>query len=142
MRETDALLLFVEIGDQVAETAAESLIEEGSWVDIDKRWRARADKPHVDGQQPHVHVYLNRKQAYIVNKDGSPSHGYDNSRMPSWVRSELKNRGLVESSLIESASLHARDIFPTRQVILAALEKVAFRDRMCRVVASLGQRKY
>lgn len=95
---TRDLMIFIEVGDFTAARAATRLIEEGQWHDLGKGWRARSDGPHVNGTKPHTHLYLKGDEVFVINKDGTPSHGSDLSKMPSKVRKALKSKMLIESA--------------------------------------------
>jgi hypothetical protein len=95
---TRDLMIFVEVGDFAAARTATRLIEEGQWHDLGKGWRARSDGPHVNGMKPHTHLYLKGDEVFVINKDGTPSHGSDLTKMPSKVRKALKTKMLIESA--------------------------------------------
>ncbi len=91
-------MIFVETGDVLAIRHATRVIEEGQWHDLGKGWKARSDKPHVDGQQPHTHVYFKNNEVLVINQNGTPSHGADLSAMPVKIRQGLRTRKLIESA--------------------------------------------
>ena len=117
---TDGMMVYVETGDALAQDLAVRLIEEGQWHDLGKGWRARSDKPHTTGMQPHVHVYLRNNELFVINRDGTPSHNSDLSTLPTKIHTALKARSLLESFVVEAASL-TETLIPAG-VIAAALE--------------------
>ncbi|WP_374598833.1 hypothetical protein [Brevundimonas sp.] len=96
------VFIFVEASDAQASLLAERFLEEGQWYDIGKGWRARADGAHVTGMKSHVHVYLKKDERFVINTDGTPSHGSDLSTLPNKIRVALQNRSLIESMIEEA----------------------------------------
>lgn len=52
----------------------------------------------------HNHLYLKGNEVVVINRDGSPSHGSDLSKMPSYVRDMQKKKNLLEGHLVETAT--------------------------------------
>ena len=93
------MIIFVEPGDIPATRLAnEFIVEGGVWYDLDKGWRARADKPHTVGMQDHVHLYIRSNQIAVVNRDGTPSHNSDLSKLPTHVTRRLRTMNLMEGA--------------------------------------------
>ena len=102
MTEPAGVFIYVEVGDALANNRAARLLEEGQWHNLGKGWRARSDAPHVTGMKPHVHVYFKNSEQYVINRDGTPSHGSDLSTLPAKTRNALKTRSLIESMVAEA----------------------------------------
>lgn len=133
------LIIYLETGDLQAEEAALRVLEEGKWIDLDNRWKARSDKPHTTGMKPHSHIYLKGREMYVINLDGTPSHNSDLSTMPARVRQGLRDKGLIESRLEESASLGAPVPFVPKHLIAEALASVERYNRLARLLSGLGR---
>ncbi len=114
------VFIYVEAGDVQASLLAERLLEEGQWYDIGKGWRARSDGAHVTGMKPHVHVYLKNDERFVINRDGTPSHGSDLSALPNKIRVALQNRSLIES-MIEEALAERGCLVPPEVIAEAAV---------------------
>lgn len=112
---TRGLIFFYKDTDVVAAGLVERLVEEGQVHDLGKGWKARSDGPHVNGMKPHTHLYFKGSEVVVVNKDGTPSHNSDLSKIPSKIRKAMKARNLIESASATPAVL----VPPS--VILAAL---------------------
>jgi hypothetical protein len=132
-----ACVILFQSDDRVAQTAALHAIEEGQWYDCGKGWRARADKPHVNGTQAHTHVYLRGNEVLVVNRDGTPSHGSDLGQLPRRVQDQLKARKLIEVALAESAAL---DHWVPPSVITEALRQLERSVYIARVMRNLSSR--
>jgi hypothetical protein len=123
-----------EADDRDAGKAAVRLVEEGKWYDLGAGWRARADKPHAPNMQPHTHVYLKKDQAFIINRDGTASHGSDLSTMPRRVRDILKDKSLIEAVVADR-----EQVWVPESIIAKAAERIEQSYLVARVLRLLGK---
>lgn len=129
-------LLFLAWDDQIAERNALALIEEGKWYDLDNKWKVRSDNPHVDGMKYHNHLYLKGNEVFVINRDGTSSHGSNLSKLPQYVRLMLKNKNLLEGHLVETAASGGSSLVPVSLIdtLHAAIEHGRKLARLMRAV--------
>lgn len=132
-------IVLVERWDYRATAAAEQLVEEGQWYDLGKGWRARADRPHTTGMQPHAHVYLRKNELFVVNRDGTPSHGSDLSSMPRRIQQRLRSKTLIEGQVTETASASPSQLVP-KAVLAEAIKRADFANMIARTMRILSAR--
>jgi len=62
--------------------------------DLGKGYTARVNRPHVETDQPHVHVEKNGKEVANQNEDGTPHHPNKNvpGEPPKSVKKKLKEK--------------------------------------------------
>lgn len=99
------LFAFFKTDDRVAAALAESLLSEGRTYQVDKRWSVRADRSHAPNMDGHLHVQFRGRDVAVINRDGSPSHNSDPTKIPNWVLDWMKNQGLSESYLPTAKTL-------------------------------------
>lgn len=98
--EREQFILLFENEDTQAERLSEALIIEGKTYDLGKGYSARFDKAHVSNQKDHLHVLYKKNQLFVINKDGTPSHGTDISSIPNKLKSQINSLGIID--LLES----------------------------------------
>ena len=116
-------LAFFETDDAEARKNAGSLIVEGHTWQIDKRWSVRQDRTHHSPNDTHNHLQFKGNDVAIINRDGTPSHGSDLSKIPGWVRDWMKNNNLTESYLIKSAAILTEGV--PAEIVREAEERAA-----------------
>lgn len=96
----------------------------GQWINIDKNWRFRVDKPKQGGSsddvQYHVHVEgkVGSKKVQSsegVNEKDSHKTNMDEDGVPNWVQKEIKSsqvykKGQADQKKLEKAKSDARKI--------------------------------
>lgn len=90
--------IYFRTDDAVAAQQAAELLPEGRQYPIGNKWSVRVDNPHTMGMQKHSHIQLKGQEIAVVNQDGTPSHGSDLSKVPSWVLDKAK--GAITESFV------------------------------------------
>jgi hypothetical protein len=90
--------IYFRTDDAVAAQRAAEFLPEGRQYPIDNKWSVRVDNPHTTGMQKHSHIQLKGQEIAVVNQDGTPSHGSDLSKVPSWVLDKAK--GAITESFV------------------------------------------
>lgn len=112
------VVIWYRTTDAIAYDKALQAIEEGQQYKFDSQWTARWDKGLQPNQQDHLHVRFKGRDACVINKDGTPSHGSaPASTLPNHVRKAVMKTGRV---LIEEASFAGED-FSSWRVPAAAI---------------------
>lgn len=70
-----------------------TLLQEGRWEALSNRFKARFDRA-VPGAKDHYHVAKAKsgQDLFVINDDGSGSHGYSGHVIPNEVATLLKDR--------------------------------------------------
>ncbi|WP_055666122.1 RHS repeat domain-containing protein [Desnuesiella massiliensis] len=76
--------------DEVDAIAGAATVIWGKFIDLDKGYEARFDKPHVANDQDHVHIYKKGKEVANQNDDGTPHHPKKNK--PGEPRNSVKKK--------------------------------------------------
>lgn len=122
------LFVFYPTDDSVAAEHAHYLVEGGRVYDLGQNWSFRFDRGHVPKMRDHVHVKLKGNDVSIINRDGSPSHGTRRDAVPHWVLDRIKDRGLIESTLLQEAASLALSV--PSEVIEHAYRHAGTRDML------------
>jgi hypothetical protein len=122
------LFIYYETADAVAADNARFLEEGGRTWEIDNKWSVRLDAPHHPRMSSHVHVMLRGDDVCVINRNGTPSHGTNPEAAPGWVMDRIRQKGLIEQSmLLETDSEIARFSLPIR-CIQSAERGAQYRD--------------
>jgi hypothetical protein len=118
---------YFRTGDNVAAAQVTTLLVEGRTWPIDNQWSVRVDRSHAPGMDDHLHIQFKGKDAAIINKNGTPSHGTDPNNVPNWVHARIKDMGLKEGYLVTEASLLIEGV--PAGVVAAAVDHEELIDR-------------
>ncbi|WP_420965307.1 hypothetical protein [Bradyrhizobium sp. B120] len=90
--------IYFRTDDAVAAQRAAEFLPEGRQYTIDNKWSVRVDNPHTTGMQKHSYIQLKWQEIAVAYQDGTPSHGSDLSKVPSWVLDKAK--GAITESFV------------------------------------------
>jgi hypothetical protein len=99
------VFIFYETTDLVAAENATYVIEGGRVWNLDNQWSVRMDNPHAPNMQKHTHVMFKGNDVSIINRDGTQSHGTNRDKVPNWVIDGIRQRGLIEATLLVEGSM-------------------------------------
>ncbi|MCC8432993.1 hypothetical protein LJ725_28830 [Reyranella aquatilis] len=128
-----AVFVYFLQGDNVATAFASHLVEAGNTWNVDNKWSVRHDRAHVPGMQNHVHIMMKGREVSVINKDGTPSHSTDRGKVPNWVITQIRDRGLIESQLIVEASSTPLIVPP--EIIAAAVQHQELEARATELIS-------
>ena len=72
------------------------LLPEGKSYDFGQKWGARTDPPHHTKMLKHTHITHGGHDVWVVNADGTDSHGTTRDGVPGWVVDELRAKRIIE----------------------------------------------
>lgn len=117
-------ILIFENDDSFSECIAEQILEEGRTYNLNKRHSIRFDKAHVGGQKDHTHFMLKGNEIGVINRDNTPSHGTDISKIPNSMIKAAKSRGFIEKRLIDqdAKALVESRLFPDYETLISDIK--------------------
>jgi len=107
-RSSPARVILYRTNSAQSVDRAKELLPEGKTYDLGRNWGARTDPPHHTKMQQHTHITRYGQDVWVVNVDGTDSHGTDRGDVPNWVMDKLRKKQIIERVVLKLRALQER----------------------------------